>query len=249
MGKLHEKIAVITGAGSGIGRESALLFARQGATVIAADVDEAGAAETAAAIAAAGGRGEASAVDVRNAAAVRELIDGTVQRHGRLDVLFNNAGIGGPHGPLVDCGEGDFDEVIAVNLRGVFLGMKFGIAAMQRGGGGVIVNTASVAGLIGARGFAAYCASKGGVIQLTKAAALECAAHDIRVNCICPGAVDTPILGMIPATAKAAIGRTNPMGRMAQPSEIAAMALFLASDDASFATGGVFVVDGGSTAQ
>jgi NAD(P)-dependent dehydrogenase (short-subunit alcohol dehydrogenase family) len=249
MGKLAGKVAIITGAASGIGRASALLFAREGAAVAVADRNRAGAEAVAAAIAAAGGTACAVEVDVTHAAAVRALIDATVARYGRLDVLFNNAGIGGTFRPLAECTDEDFDRVVAVNLKGVFLGMKYGIPALLRSGGGVVINTASVAGLVGTRGFGPYSASKGGVVQLTKVAALEYARQNVRVNCICPGGVDTPILDMVPAAQRAAIAQINPMGRLAQPAEIAAMALFLASDDAAFATGATFVVDGGSLAQ
>jgi NAD(P)-dependent dehydrogenase (short-subunit alcohol dehydrogenase family) len=249
MSKLNGKIAIVTGGGSGIGRASAVLFAREGAMVVVADVDEGRGTASAGEIGGAGGRAEFRRVDVADPASVQALIQGVVSRHGRVDVLFNNAGIGGHIGPFAECTDENFDRVIAINLKGVFNGMKYGIAAMLAQGGGAIVNTASVAGLIGARGFAAYCASKGGVIQLTKVAALEYAEHNIRVNCICPGVVDTPILGELPSATKESIARINPMRRMAQPAEIASMALFLASDDASFATGGVFVVDGGTLAQ
>jgi NAD(P)-dependent dehydrogenase (short-subunit alcohol dehydrogenase family) len=177
------------------------------------------------------------------------MIAATLARFGRLDVLFNNAGISGPFALLANYPEEDFDRVIAVNLKGVFLGMKFGIPAMLPTGGGVIVNTASIAGMIGTRGYAGYAAAKGGVIQLTKVAALEYAKHNIRVNCICPGGVDTPMLDMVPAAHLDAIARANPLGRLAQPEDLANMALFLACDDSSFATGAAFVVDGGSTAR
>ena len=249
MGKLDQKVALITGAGSGIGRASALLFAREGARVVAADLNRAGAETTAREIGEAGGSALAIEVDVSRADSVRAMMDATGERFGRLDVLFNNAGIGGPLAVFADYSEADFERVVAVNLKGVFLGMKFGIPALLRSGGGSVINTASVAGLIGTRGYAGYSASKGGVIQLTKVAALEYAKQNVRVNCICPGGVDTPILAMVPAAFRPAIARTNPMERLAQPEEIARMALFLASDESSFATGGVFVVDGGSTAQ
>lgn len=249
MGKLAGKVAVITGAASGIGRASARLFAAQGARIVVADRDRSGGEATAAAIAAAGGTALFLAVDVSDAASVRAMIDTTLARYDQLDVLFNNAGIGGAYAPVGECSEDNFDRIIAVNLKGVFLGMKYGIPALLRSGGGAVINTASVAGLVGARGFPAYSASKGGVIQMTKVAALECATRNVRVNCICPGGVDTPILEMVPAAHREVIAHTNPMRRLAQPEEIAAMALFLASDDSSFATGGVFVVDGGSSAQ
>jgi len=249
MGKLTTRVAVVTGAGSGIGRASAALFAREGATVVVADINRDGADATVEQIAKAGGSAIAVAVDVARGDSVAAMIETALARFGRIDVLFNNAGIGGTFAPFADYTEDMFDRIIAINLKGVFLGMKFGIPALLKHGGGAIINTASVAGLIGARGYAAYSASKGGVIQLTKVAALEYAKQNIRVNCICPGGVDTPILDMVPTTHRATIAKTNPMERLAQPEEIANMALFLASDDSSFATGGVFVVDGGSLAQ
>jgi NAD(P)-dependent dehydrogenase (short-subunit alcohol dehydrogenase family) len=198
MGKLEDKIAIVTGAASGIGRASTLLFAAEGATVVAADLDLGGAEETVRQAAQAGGRAEARRVDVSDAESVRSLIEHAVEHHGRLDVLFNNAGIGGDFGALADCSEENFDRVLAVNLRGVFLGMKYGIQAMLGSGGGVIVNTASVSGLVGAGAFPAYCASKAGVVLLGKSAAVAYAKHNIRVNCLCPGVTDTPILRMIP---------------------------------------------------
>jgi len=249
MAKLDGKVAIITGAASGIGRASARLFAREGAMVVVADTNRADGEQTVADIAAGGGTAMFVAVDVADAASVRALVERCVARFGRLDVLFNNAGIGGSFAPLAECTEDNFDRIVAVNLKGVFLGMKFGIPALVQSGGGAIINTASVAGLTAARGYPAYSASKGGVIQLTKVAALEYAARHIRVNCICPGGVDTPILEMVPPAHRAVVARTNPMARLGRPEEIAQMALFLASDDASFATGGVFVIDGGSSAQ
>jgi len=248
MPKLEGKIAVVTGAGSGIGRASALLFAAQGAVVVVADVDAASGEETAARIRAAGGASEFVATDVCSAASVRALVELASERFGRLDVLFNNAGIGGEYAPLAECSEENFDRILAVNLRGVFLGMKYGIQAMLRSGGGVIVNTASVSGIAGAAAFPAYCASKAGVILLTKSAAVAYAQHGIRVNCLCPGVTETPILRMIPSEFEG-LSYQHPMRRKAAPEEMARAALFLACDDSSFATGTELVVDGGFTAQ
>ena len=247
MGKLDGKSAVVTGAASGIGRASALLFAREGASVVVADVNRAGGEETARRIEQSGGRARFVATDVTRADSVREMIETAVKQFGRLDVLYNNAGIGGEYAPLAESSEENFDRIIAVNLKGVFLGMKYGIAAMQRTGGGAIVNTASVSGLRGAAAFPIYCASKAGVILMTRSAAIAYAKDNIRVNCVCPGVTNTPILGMIPA-ANAAMSHQHPMERMADPEELARVALFLASSDSSFVTGSAYVADGGYTA-
>lgn len=249
MAKLTDKVAIVTGAASGIGRASAALFAREGASVVLADINESGAVDAAREITDSGGTAVAVRVDVSDAGSVAAMVKTAVTHFGRLDVLFNNAGIGGAFASFADYSDAQFDRIIAVNLKGVFLGMKFGIPAMLKIGGGAIINTASVAGMIGARGYAGYSASKGGVIQLTKVAALEYATRNIRVNCICPGGVDTPILEMVPAAHRAVVATTNPMQRLAQPEEIATLALFLACDDSSFATGAAFVADGGSLAQ
>jgi len=248
MGKLQDKIAIVTGAASGIGRASTLLFAAEGATVVAADLDVAGLEETVRQVAAAGGDAQARRVDVTDTESVRTMVEFAVEHHGRLDVMFNNAGIGGEYAELADCSEENFDRIVAVNLRGVFLGMKYGIQAMLGSGGGVIVNTASVSGIVGAAAFPAYCASKAGVILLTKSAAVAYAKHSIRANCLCPGVTDTPILRMIPDAFRGTT-HNHPLERMADPAEMARTALFLASDDSSFATGAEFVVDGGFTAR
>jgi NAD(P)-dependent dehydrogenase (short-subunit alcohol dehydrogenase family) len=248
MPALDGKVAIVTGAGSGIGRATALRFAAEGARVFAADVTGAE-AETAAAI---GANGVAVHTDVADPAQVAAMIDAARTRFGRLDVLFNNAGIEGAQGATADCTLENFDRVIAVNLRGVFLGMKYALPAMLASGGGSIINNASVAGLVGFAGVPAYCASKGGVIQLTRAAALEYATQGVRVNAICPGVVHTPMVerftGGDPA-ALAQMGAMQPVNRLGTPEEIAAVALFLASDDSSFVTGVAFPADGGFVAR
>jgi len=242
--RLEGKIAVITGAGSGIGRASALLFAEEGARVVCADVsgDE---ERTAADI------GDAAVpvhVDVSVSADVQRMIATAEERFGKLDVLFNNAGFGGPRMPITEQTEETYDSVLAVNLKGVFLGMKFGISAMLRSGGGSVVNTASAAGLVGMEKHSVYGAAKAGVIQLTKASALDFAGQGIRVNAICPGMTWT---GLVPAAKDHPLPPPDasvppqPMARWGLPTELAAAALFLASDESSFITGVALPVDGG----
>ncbi|GIW41585.1 MAG: short chain dehydrogenase [Candidatus Binatia bacterium] len=248
MGKLEGKVALITGAASGIGRASALLFAREGASVAVVDIDVERGNETVELVRRDGGEAFFVETDVREEEAVARSVRETVSRYGRLDIAFHNAGVGGEFGDVVACSEENFDRVLAVNLRGVFLGMKYAIPAILESGGGVVLNTASVAGMVATPTFPAYAASKAGVIQLTKTAALEYAKRGIRVNCLCPGVVDTPILEMIPSEFRTSATQRHPLVRMARPEEIAEAALFLVSDDSSFLTGVAFVVDGGFTA-
>ncbi|HXW85519.1 MAG TPA: glucose 1-dehydrogenase [Candidatus Binataceae bacterium] len=248
--KLDGKVALITGSGSGMGRAAALLFAREGAKVVVADMNEASAKETVELIRREGGESALPIrADVSKSADAERMVAETVSRFGGLDVAYNNAGIEGDSGFLAQLSEEAFDRVIAINLRGVWLGMKFQLPAMVKRGRGSIINTASIAGLIAIKGAAAYCAAKAGVISLTKVAALEYGRYNIRVNCICPGAIDTPMVERItegrsrrePTT----VGRNSVFSRMGQPDEIARTALFLASDDAPFATGAPFIIDGG----
>ena len=250
MAKLQGKVAIVTGAASGIGRATALLFAQEGAKVVAADLDEGG-QDVARAIEGAGGHATFVKTDVSDPEDVRRMIDTAVRTYGRLDVLFNNAGIEGEQAPTADCTVENWDRVIAVNLRSVFLGTKFAIPEMLKGGGGSIINTASVAGLVGFPGLPAYCASKGGVVQVTKTTALEYAKQNIRVNVICPGIIATPMVerfvGGDPEREKA-MTALEPVGRMGTAEEVAHLALYLASDDSSFCTGAPFIVDGGFVA-
>jgi len=251
-GRLAERTALITGAGSGIGRETALLFASEGANVVVADRDGEGARVTALAIADAGGRAHAVTVDVAQAAAVAAAVAEAERTYGALHVLFNNAGIFPDEDGLpVDTPETVWERVIDVNLKGVFLGCKFGIPALLRAGGGSIINTASFVAVIGAAtAQIAYTASKGGVLAMTREIAVAYAKQGIRANALCPGPVDTPLLQQLLADPAARARRLVhvPMGRLAQAGEIARAALFLASDESSYVNGATFLVDGGITA-
>jgi len=248
--KLENKVAVITGGGSGMGKASALLFAAEGAKVAVVDLDERAAAETASEINAAGGQATAIRADVSKEADAEHMIAAAEKRFGTPTIIFNNAGIEGESAYIAKMTEDAFDRVIAINLRGVFLGMKYVLPGMIKAGGGAIVNQASIAGMVAVRGGVAYCAAKAGVIAMTRVAALEYARYNIRVNCICPGGIETAMAKRIrkgAAPDPKAVSRISVLNRMGQPEEIAKMALFLASDDASFATGAPFVVDGGWT--
>lgn len=248
--KLANKVALITGAGSGMGKSAALLFASEGAKVVAVDINEAQVQDTAAAITAKGGQALALRADVSKSEDVQRMVEETVVTWGAPTILYNNAGIEGEANFLANTDEDEFDRVVAINLRGVFLGMKYVLPHMVTAGGGSVINTASIAGLVAVRGGAAYAAAKAGVIALTRVAALEYGRYNIRVNAICPGAIETPMAQRIrkgqPPNPKV-IERISVLGRMAEPEEIAKVALFLASDDASFATGAPFIIDGGWT--
>jgi NAD(P)-dependent dehydrogenase (short-subunit alcohol dehydrogenase family) len=246
MGTLDGKVAVITGAGSGIGRASATLFAIEGAKVVLADIS--GQQEDVAA--SIGDAAVAVHADVTSSADVAAAIDLAVTRWGGLHVLMNNAGAGQPRQPLADIDEATFDQVVALNLRSVFLGMRHGIPAMLASGGGSIINTASAAGLVGWKDQAAYSAAKGGVVQLTRSAALDYATQGIRVNAICPGMTWTGLAGAEEgSTPPDHLVPPQPMKRWGMPGELAAAALFLASDQSSFVTGTAIPVDGGYVAR
>jgi NAD(P)-dependent dehydrogenase (short-subunit alcohol dehydrogenase family) len=251
-GRLAGRTALITGAGSGIGRETALLFAGEGANVVAADRDGAAARACAAEIARAGGQAHAVAMDVARAAEVESAVAEAERAFGALHVLFNNAGIFPDEDGLpVDTPEAVWERVIDVNLKGVFLGCKYGIPALLRAGGGSIINTASFVAVVGAAtAQIAYTASKGGVLAMTREIAVAYAKQGIRANALCPGPVDTPLLQQLLADPAARERRLVhvPMGRLAKAGEIARAVLFLASDESSYVNGSTFLVDGGITA-
>jgi NAD(P)-dependent dehydrogenase (short-subunit alcohol dehydrogenase family) len=246
--ELESKVGLVTGGTSGIGRETAVLFAKAGAKVVVAGRRELEGKETIELVRAAGGEGLFVQTDVSKASEVETLIRKTVERFGRLDVAFNNAGIEGVWVPIIKQSEEDWDRTIDINLKGVWLSLKYEIRQMlKQGGGGVIVNMASIMGMIGSAGAAAYSASKHGVIGLTKAAALETARSGIRINAVCPAVVETPMGKRIfgaPQAHKYVLS-CHPIGRFARPSEIAEAVLWLCSDRASFMTGQSLVLDGG----
>jgi NAD(P)-dependent dehydrogenase (short-subunit alcohol dehydrogenase family) len=250
--RLKDKVALITGAGSGIGREAALLFAREGASVVVAEVADDAGRHTAADIEKAGGRAHFVHADVSRGDDVRAMVGEAERTYGRVNVLFNNAGVfPDADGSVLDTDEETWDFVLRVNLKGVFLGCKYGIPALLRAGGGSIVNTASFVALMGAATpQIAYTSSKGGVLALTREVAIEFARKGIRVNALCPGPVDTPLLQELfrdPERRKRRLVHI-PMGRLARADEVAKAALFLASDESSYINGAAFTVDGGITA-
>jgi NAD(P)-dependent dehydrogenase (short-subunit alcohol dehydrogenase family) len=245
-----DKVVLVTGGATGIGRATSLAFARQGAIVVIGDIGD-GSAETVRLIEEAGGTALFVPTNVAVAHEVENLVKMTVRTYGGLHVAFNNAGVLPPTGALLEQTEADWDKTIAVDLKGVFLALKYEIAHMVTAGGGAIVNTASVAGLIADPGMAPYVAAKHGVVGLTKAAALDYASAGIRVNALAPGLVETGMTkGWLddPAMRDVVIAGSQ-LGRPAQPEEMAGMVLYLSSPLASFATGGVYVVDGGQTAH
>lgn len=253
-GQLNGKTALVTGGGSGIGRAAALVYAREGAHVVVADVNVEGGEETVQQIKEAGGEAILVHVDVSKPEDTQAMVAQAVAAFGSLDCAFNNAGIsGGSDRRLTaDYLEDDWDRVIAINLKGVWLCMKAEIPQMLQQGGGAIVNTASIAGLVGIQGTAAYVAAKHGVAGLTKAAALEYASQGIRVNAVCPGYIHTPLVqGIFDAVDgyEDRVAARHPVGRLGEPSEIAEAVLWLSSDAASFVTGHNMAVDGGYVAQ
>jgi NAD(P)-dependent dehydrogenase (short-subunit alcohol dehydrogenase family) len=248
---LRGKVAIVTGGTSGIGRETAVLFAKAGAKVVVAGRRESEGKETIDLVRAAGGDGLFVKTDVSRTAEVQLLVQKTVEKFGRLDIGFNNAGIEGNWIPIAEQPEEDWDRTIAINLKGVWLCLKYEIQQMlKQGGGGAIVNMASVAGFIGSAGAATYCASKHGVMGLTKSAALETAKHGIRINVICPAVIETPMgerLFGAPEARKFALG-FHPIGRFGTPVEVAEAVVWMCSDQSSFMTGQSLVLDGGMLA-
>jgi NAD(P)-dependent dehydrogenase (short-subunit alcohol dehydrogenase family) len=250
------KVALVTGGGNGIGRAACIGFAQRGAKVVVVDRDGAAAEATAGIVRQNGGDAAAVAADVTRSADVKAYVKAALDRYGRIDCFFNNAGIEGTLAPTAEYDEAVFDAVIGVNLKGVFLGLRHVLPEMIRQGGGAVVNTASVAGLVATPGMSAYVASKHGVIGLTKSAAGEVARQGIRVNAVCPGPVDTRMIHALeaqiepgdPKGISARYQAAQPTGRYTTAEEIANMVLFLCSDLASNTTGGQFVVDGGRTA-
>lgn len=252
--RLKDKVAFITGAGSGIGEQAAMLFSEEGAIVIVADWNEAGAERVAAAINGGGGRAEAVVVDVTSGDQIRDTLARVVERHARLDILVNNAGYG-ISGTVVDTEEEDWNRLMAVNVNGVFLGCKHAIPIMRRQGGGAIVNTASAVAQVGITDRAAYVASKGAVAALTRAMALDHVGDNIRINCVAPGTIESPYFTKMfeesadAAAMKRGLEERQAMNRLGKPMEIAKAMLFLASDEASFCTGTTLFADGGWTAR
>ena len=254
MARLKNKVAIVTGAASGNGEAIAVLFAKEGASVIVADLDDENGRRVVERIASEGGKAVFCRCDVTRAEDAENVVKTAETRFGGLDVVVNNAGIG-LWGTVEEMEPDNWERVMAVNVRGVYLVSKYAIPALRRRGGGAIVNIGSGAGLIGTRNSAAYCASKGAVVNLTRAMALDHASEGIRVNCVCPGVVDTPFNQKVLAmqqnpeqTLQEQI-KAHPLGRLARPEEVAKAVLFLASEESSFTTGSLVMVDGGLTAQ
>jgi NAD(P)-dependent dehydrogenase (short-subunit alcohol dehydrogenase family) len=249
-GSFTGKVAFVTGAANGIGRAAGLAFARQGASVVVTDVSEPNNQDTARMIQELGGQALAVRCDVSRAEDVQRALNATIETFGRLDFAFNNAGIEYTIKPAADVTEEEWDRIIDIDLRGVFLCMKYEIPLILKQGGGAIVNTSSGAGVKGFKGGAAYVAAKHGVVGLTKSVALDYASSNIRINAVCPGIIDTPMMDRFSgrtAEGRQAVIAQEPVGRMGKPEEIAATVVWLCSDAASFVVGSAIIVDGGQT--
>ncbi len=248
--RLPNKVALITGAASGIGRASAVLFAKEGAKIVVADIDETGGRQTVDLIAQGGGSAVFVKADVTKAGDVERMIKASVDQFGKLDILFNNAGVGTAFTPIEQVDEALWDRVMAINVKSIFLGCKYAAPVMKAQGGGVIINTASISGVRPRPGLTVYAASKGAVIVFTKAIAIEFAPYKIRVNCINPVVTDTAFItktieaSQIEAAKKGMLS-TIPLGRLGEPEDMAFAALYLASDEAGLVTGVSLDVDGG----
>lgn len=243
MKKLFEgKVALVTGAGSGIGQAAAFSYAENGAKVIVSDIRD---NDTVAKIVADGGEAYFVKTDVSKAIECEQLVKDTIEKYGKIDIAFNNAGILGETNSMADMSNEGFERVIAVNLNGVFYCMKYEIAAMLKQGSGVIVNTASILGVVGFASFSGYVAAKHGVVGLTQNAAFEYSSKGIRINCIAPGFINTPLLSTMNAKSKEELSLKHPIGRLGEPKEVAALVIWLSSEEASYATGGYYPIDGG----
>ena len=251
-GKLEGQVAVVTAGGSGIGAASARRLAREGASVVIADLSGKRGDSVASEINASGGKAVSIKIDASDPEGVRAAIKLALDSYGRLDVMFNNAGFA-EVAPLDEISLESWNRIIAVNLTSTFLGMKYSIPIMRKQGKGSIVNTASVSGMFGDYGLGSYNAAKAGVINMSRSAALENAKHKIRVNCVCPGAINTRVVQLFGKDRadefRRIQGQAHPLGRMGEPEEIASAVLFLASDESSFVTGTTIVIDGGLTAH
>lgn len=250
--QLRDKVTVVTGGASGIGKATALAFSREGANVVVADISVEMGDEVVSMIKQVGGDAIFVKTDVSQAAQVQSLVQSTINTYGRLDYACNNAGIEGLTASTAECSEDNWDRTININLKGVWLCMKYEIPEMLKQRTGTIVNIASAAGLVGFAGLPAYAASKGGIVQLTRTAALEYAKLGIRINSVCPGGIETPMIDRLSATnagLEDPLSTAHPMGRLGKPEEIAQAVVWLCSDAASFVTGHPMVIDGGYVAQ